>query len=77
VLSLIGMASGAAASASSPGSPGRYVRFAPNNPWQGHTLEWATVSPPPTGNFSEPIPLVCSASPLLDPVPEADNGGAV
>jgi heme/copper-type cytochrome/quinol oxidase subunit 1 len=51
-------------------------RYAANNPWQGHTLEWATVSPPPTGNFSEAIPLVRSERPLLDPVPEADNGGA-
>jgi heme/copper-type cytochrome/quinol oxidase subunit 1 len=51
-------------------------RYAPNNPWQGHTLEWATVSPPPAGNFSEPLAPVQSERPLLDPVPETDTGGA-
>jgi heme/copper-type cytochrome/quinol oxidase subunit 1 len=54
----------------------RGATFAPNNPWKGHTLEWATVSPPPVGNFAEPVPLVRSASPLLDPVNETANGGA-
>jgi heme/copper-type cytochrome/quinol oxidase subunit 1 len=52
-------------------------RYAPNNPWQGHTLEWATVSPPPVGNFSEPLPVVRSERPLLDPVPEATDTGGV
>jgi heme/copper-type cytochrome/quinol oxidase subunit 1 len=53
------------------------ARYAPNNPWQGHTLEWATVSPPPIGNFSEAVPVVRSERPLLDPVPEAvETGGA-
>jgi cytochrome c oxidase subunit I len=55
-------------------------RFAPNNPWQGHTLEWSTVSPPPLGNFGEPVPVVRSERPLLDPVAadagDADSGGA-
>jgi len=52
-------------------------RYAPNNPWQAHTLEWATVSPPPVGNFSEPLPVVRSERPLLDPLPDAaDTGGA-
>jgi cytochrome c oxidase subunit 1 len=55
-------------------------RFAPNNPWQGHTLEWSTLSPPPLGNFSEPVPRVRSERPLLDPVAasaaDADTGGA-
>ena len=36
-----------------------------NNPWDGHTLEWATESPPPTGNFDEP-PVVNSERPLLE-----------
>ncbi len=36
-----------------------------DDPWQGQTLEWATTSPPPDGNFAEP-PVVSSASPLLD-----------
>ena len=30
---------------------------APQNPWQANTLEWATDSPPPHGNFTTP-PLV-------------------
>ena len=36
-----------------------------NNPWDGHTLEWATESPPPTGHFDEP-PVVNSERPLLE-----------
>ena len=38
------------------------------NPWQAHTLEWATSSPPPRFNFSlhYPIPRVRSYAPLLD-----------
>lgn len=34
-------------------------------PWSGATLEWATASPPPVGNFPAP-PIVTSASPLAD-----------
>jgi cytochrome c oxidase subunit 1 len=49
-------------------------RYAPNNPWKGHTLEWATVSPPPIGNFTEPLPPVRSERPLLDPVADGDQG---
>ncbi len=43
-------------------------RYAGADPWQGHTLEWATSSPPPTFNFSAryPIPPVHSYAPLLD-----------
>ena len=43
-------------------------RYTPPDPWQGHTLEWATSSPPPTFNFSThyPLPLVHSYAPLLD-----------
>lgn len=36
-----------------------------NDPWDGQTLEWATESPPPVGNFGE-LPVVSSAEPLLD-----------
>jgi cytochrome c oxidase subunit I+III len=40
-----------------------------DNPWGGWTLEWATTSPPPSNNFSAPVPVVASATPLLDEVP--------
>jgi heme/copper-type cytochrome/quinol oxidase subunit 1 len=46
------------------------VTHAPANPWGGHTLEWATVSPPPIGNFAEPLPEVRSERPLLDQTEE-------
>lgn len=36
-----------------------------DDPWNGQTLEWATDSPPPTGNFAM-APVVASAQPLLD-----------
>lgn len=37
----------------------------PADPWGGHTLEWATSSPPAPGNF-ESVALVISERPLLD-----------
>jgi cytochrome c oxidase subunit 1 len=42
--------------------------YAAPNPWQAHTLEWATSAPPPTFNFSAryPVPPVHSYAPLLD-----------
>ena len=40
--------------------------FAGADPWHGHSLEWATTSPPPYGNFAAAIPDVASATPLLD-----------
>jgi cytochrome c oxidase subunit 1 len=36
------------------------------DPWEAQTLEWATSSPPPRLNFTEPLPPVRSAEPLLD-----------
>ena len=30
-------------------------RIAPRNPWNATTLEWNTSSPPPHGNFDEPV----------------------
>jgi cytochrome c oxidase subunit 1 len=43
-------------------------RPAPDDPWEGFTLEWATSSPPPPLNFDEahPLPAVRSFAPLLD-----------
>ncbi|MCU1345890.1 MAG: cytochrome c oxidase subunit type, partial [Acidimicrobiia bacterium] len=37
-----------------------------DDPWEGHTLEWATSSPPPPGNFAQPLAVVTSDRPLLD-----------
>jgi cytochrome c oxidase subunit I len=37
-----------------------------DDPWLGHTLEWATSSPPPALNFTRPLPPITSYSPLLD-----------
>ncbi|QLJ02129.1 cbb3-type cytochrome c oxidase subunit I [Streptomyces sp. NEAU-sy36] len=39
-----------------------------DDPWQAHTLEWATTSPPPRLNFpaDRPLPPVTSFAPLLD-----------
>lgn len=37
-----------------------------DDPWHGHTLEWATSSPPPRLNFERPLPPITSYAPLLD-----------
>jgi cytochrome c oxidase subunit 1 len=39
---------------------------AADDPWLGHTLEWATSSPPPRHNFERPLPPITSYAPLLD-----------
>jgi heme/copper-type cytochrome/quinol oxidase subunit 1 len=36
-----------------------------DDPWQGHTLEWTTSSPPPVGNFAS-LPAITSEAPLYD-----------
>ena len=36
-----------------------------DDPWGGHTLEWATSSPPPLGNFAS-LPEITSEAPLYD-----------
>jgi len=48
-------------------------RRADADPWGGHTLEWATTSPPPPHNF-DTLPALTSPTPLLDrpPVPELE-----
>ncbi len=38
---------------------------APDDPWDGNTLEWATTSPPPPYNF-DALPPVRSERPLFD-----------
>jgi cytochrome c oxidase subunit 1 len=45
--------------------------LAGDDPWEGHTLEWATSSPPPRLNFERPLPPVRSFAPLLDQREEA------
>jgi heme/copper-type cytochrome/quinol oxidase subunit 1 len=37
-----------------------------DDPWDGHTLEWATASPPPLGNFEQAPVGIASERPLLD-----------
>ncbi len=56
----------------------RRGRPAGDDPWQGHTLEWTTSSPPPSHNF-ERLPEVRSEAPALDlrepPEPPAAGAG--
>ncbi|MGQ0830910.1 MAG: cbb3-type cytochrome c oxidase subunit I [Microthrixaceae bacterium] len=46
-----------------------------DDPWSGHTLEWATPSPPPAGNFAA-IPEVTSEAPLYDAHHRSEEGTA-
>jgi cytochrome c oxidase subunit 1 len=46
------------------------------DPWLGHTLEWATSSPPPELNFLEPLPPIRSYAPLLDLREQAETEAA-
>ena len=39
---------------------------APGDPWEGHSLEWATSSPPPRHNFDGPLPPIRSYAPVFD-----------
>jgi heme/copper-type cytochrome/quinol oxidase subunit 1 len=46
-----------------------------DDPWGGHTLEWATSSPPPLGNFAS-LPEVTSEAPLYDARHRAQEASA-
>jgi heme/copper-type cytochrome/quinol oxidase subunit 1 len=55
----------------------RSKRLPGDDPWGGHTLEWATSSPPPVGNFAS-LPEITSEAPLYDagrpdPATDADQ----
>ncbi|MFN8620238.1 MAG: cytochrome c oxidase subunit I [Chloroflexota bacterium] len=43
----------------------RSPQNAPDDPWEGYTLEWATTSPPPVYNFDK-LPPVRSERPVFD-----------
>ena len=43
----------------------REPRNAPDDAWDGNTLEWATTSPPPAYNFDS-LPPIHSERPLFD-----------
>ncbi len=47
-----------------------------DNPWRAWTLEWATTSPPPHGNFSR-LPAIHSERPLWDVEHPAEGEGPV
>lgn len=49
---------------------------APGDPWGGHSLEWATTSPPPRFNFTA-IPPIRSYYPLLELRHEEEEGALV
>jgi heme/copper-type cytochrome/quinol oxidase subunit 1 len=63
VLAFIALIIGAARSGDLPG----------DDPWQGHTLEWATSSPPPNGNFVS-LPEITSEAPLYDARHRTEEG---
>lgn len=49
---------------------------APQNPWDGYSLEWATASPPPEFNFTQ-LPPIQSERPVFDANhPELATGSA-
>src|SRR5438874_6194675 len=47
---------------------------APDDPWRGDTLEWATTSPPPAHNF-DTLPTIRSVRPVYDARVGATGGG--
>lgn len=74
VLTVVGLALMAVGALTMIGSvlpAARSTEIIPDDPWDGQTLEWAAPSPPPIGNFVEPVGVVRSAEPLLDEIEEA------
>ncbi|HZM41777.1 MAG TPA: cbb3-type cytochrome c oxidase subunit I, partial [Acidimicrobiales bacterium] len=58
---------------------GKLGTVAGDDPWEGHTLEWATTSPPPPENFIGPLPPIRSPRPVWDlhhpePAPAGTHG---
>jgi cytochrome c oxidase subunit I len=58
---------------------GKLGAVAGDDPWGGHTLEWATTSPPPPENFTGPLPPIRSPRPVWDlhhpePTPAGTHG---
>jgi heme/copper-type cytochrome/quinol oxidase subunit 1 len=45
-----------------------------DDPWSGHTLEWATASPPAVGHFAT-LPEITSEAPLYDARHAAASAG--
>ena len=75
VLSTVGLAMMAAGALAMIGSilpAGRSKEVISDDPWGGQTLEWASPSPPPIGNFVEPVGVVRSPEPLLDEIEGAN-----
>jgi cytochrome c oxidase subunit 1 len=54
----------------------RRRNVAGDDPWLGHTLEWATSSPPPALNFEHTLPPIRSYAPLLDLREQAEDEAA-
>jgi heme/copper-type cytochrome/quinol oxidase subunit 1 len=48
---------------------------ATDDPWNGHTLEWAIPSPAPANNFAE-LAQVGSPEPVLDAKPASQEASA-
>ncbi len=65
VVGFIALMIGAARRGTAPG----------DDPWGGHTLEWATSSPPAPGNFAS-LPEITSEAPLYDARHRTEEGTA-
>lgn len=78
IVSLIGgvvLALGAAGLVALFVSAARSDELPGDDPWSGHTLEWATSSPPPVDNFAS-LPEIASEAPLYDARHRSEEGSA-